>query len=74
MSTDARKPADRVRTWGHLRALAADAELWLSANLTAWHFVHREGIWVERDSGEPMLGLLSRLVTEKVGQPVSFAS
>lgn len=49
-------------------------ELWLSANLTAWHFVHREGIWVERDSGEPMLGLLSRLVTEKVGQPVSFAS
>lgn len=47
-------------------------ELWLSANLTAWHFRLRDGVWVERDSGEDMLGLLSRLVSEKVGDAVSF--
>ncbi len=47
-------------------------ELWLSANHTAWHFVRIDGIWVERDRNEPMLPLLSRLVAEKVGLPVSF--
>ncbi|MEC7946546.1 MAG: iron donor protein CyaY [Myxococcota bacterium] len=49
-------------------------ELWLSANLTAWHFVHGEGGWIERDSGEDMLQLLGRLVSEKVGESVTFRS
>jgi len=49
-------------------------ELWLSANLTAWHFVYGPDGWVERDSGEPMLALFSRLVGEKVGQAVAFTS
>lgn len=49
-------------------------ELWLSANLTAWHFVHGDAGWVERDSGEDMLALLGRLVSEKVAQTVSFRS
>lgn len=47
-------------------------ELWLSANLRAWHFVREDGTWVERDSGEDMLGLLGRLVGEKLRLPVKF--
>ena len=47
-------------------------ELWLSANLTAWHFVREGGTWVERDDGGPMLGLLARLVGEKLGLQVSL--
>lgn len=49
-------------------------ELWLSANYTAWHFLCVDGTWVERDNGEPMLRVLSTLVTEKLGQPVTFES
>lgn len=45
-------------------------ELWLSANLTAWHFKHHGGDWVERDTGEPMLDVLSRLFSEKLGESV----
>ncbi len=47
-------------------------ELWLSANLRAWHFVHEGGVWVERDTGEDMLALLSRLIGEKLGQPLAL--
>jgi len=45
-------------------------ELWLSANLTAWHFVHEGGAWVERDSGEALPGLLAHLVSGKLGMQV----
>ncbi len=45
-------------------------ELWLSANLRAWHFVWNGERWVERDTGEDMLELLSRLFSEKLGMEV----
>lgn len=45
-------------------------ELWLSANLRAWHFVREDGTWRERDTGQDMLGLLGGLVGEKLGMPV----
>lgn len=48
-------------------------ELWLSANLRAWHFKHQGDRWIERDSGEPMSELLSRLFTEKLGTRVQLA-
>ncbi|MFT5685410.1 MAG: iron donor protein CyaY [Myxococcota bacterium] len=48
-------------------------ELWLSANYTAWHFLCIEGIWVERDTDEPMLDILSRLFSEKLDESVSFS-
>ena len=48
-------------------------ELWLSANLTAWHFVCRSGDWLERDSKEPMLAVLGRLYSQKLGEPVAFS-
>lgn len=47
-------------------------ELWLSANLTAWHFLRKDGVWVERDSGEEMVAVLSRLFSEKLGGAVAF--
>ncbi len=52
---------------------APTRELWLSANLRAWHFVHEGGRWVERDTGEPMLPLLAGLIAEKLGQPVQLS-
>jgi len=47
-------------------------ELWLSANYTAWHFLRTGEAWVERDSGEPMLDVLSRLFSAKLGESVFF--
>jgi len=47
-------------------------ELWLSANRTAWHFRFRDDRWHERDTGEDMLELLSRLYSEKLDHPVRF--
>lgn len=47
-------------------------ELWLSANLRAWHFVHEAGVWIERDTSEDMLGLLSRLIGEKLDAPLAL--
>lgn len=49
-------------------------ELWLSANYTAWHFLRVGGSWIERDSGEPMLQVLSTLVTDKLDLTVRFES
>ena len=47
-------------------------ELWLSANLRAWHFRWGGGGWVERDSGEALNAVLGRLYSEKLGFSVSF--
>jgi iron donor protein CyaY len=49
-------------------------ELWLSANYTAWHFLHKEDSWVERDTGEPLHDVLAKLFSEKLGETVSFSS
>jgi len=48
-------------------------EIWLSANLSAWHFRCAEGQWLERDSNEPMLDVLSTLFTDKLGQDIGFS-
>ncbi len=49
-------------------------ELWLSANLRAWHFRRVDGVWRERDTDEPMLELLSALFSEKTGLRVGFSA
>ena len=49
-------------------------ELWLSANLTAWHFFYNGQRWVERDSGEDMLDLLGRLFSGKLGERIAFTA
>ena len=48
-------------------------ELWLSANLTAWHFRREDGQWLERDSSVPMLDVLSDLFSDKLSMPVRFS-
>ena len=47
-------------------------EIWLSANFTAWHFLSKDGVWVERDSAEPMLTVLSTLFSDKLGMDIQF--
>ena len=47
-------------------------ELWLSANLTAWHFRRVDGTWLERDTGEPMLEILGKLFSDKTGLSIQF--
>ena len=47
-------------------------EIWLSADYRAWHFLRKEGRWVERDTGESMTALLSSLLSEKLGESVAL--
>ena len=47
-------------------------EIWLSANFTAWHFVRNNGEWLERDSDEQMLDVLSSLFSDKLGMDIRF--
>ena len=47
-------------------------ELWLSANYTAWHFLCVDGQWIERDTSESMLAVLSEIISEKVEQQVQL--
>ncbi len=47
-------------------------EIWLSANFTAWHFLKKDGAWVERDSAELMLDVLSTLFSDKLGMDIQF--
>ncbi len=47
-------------------------ELWLSANLRAWHFRWAGAGWVERDTGEALSDVLGHLYTEKLGFPVQL--
>lgn len=47
-------------------------ELWLSANRTAWHFRYVDGTWLERDTKAPMLPLLSKLFSDKLGMDIAF--
>jgi len=47
-------------------------ELWLSANLRAWHFTRTGGTWTERDTGRPLADVLGELFSAKVGQEIRF--
>lgn len=49
-------------------------ELWLSAFSRAWHFRYADGTWLERDTGEPLEGVLSGLFTRKLGAGVTVAN
>jgi len=47
-------------------------ELWLSANLRAWHFQRSHGAWRERDTGQALSEVLSDLFSGKVGSEIRF--
>ncbi len=48
-------------------------EFWLSANFSAWHFIRSDGEWIERDTSEPMLKVLSTLFSDKLGMDIQFS-
>jgi iron donor protein CyaY len=48
-------------------------EIWLSANFTAWHFLRIDGEWLERDSSESMLDVLSGILSEKIKENVRLS-
>ena len=50
-------------------------ETWMAADNTAWHFsapAESQGGWVARKTGEELFASLSKLVSAKMGQPVSI--
>lgn len=47
-------------------------ELWLSANLQAWHFRRVDGVWTERDTREPLATVLARLFSDRLDSEVTF--
>ena len=51
---------------------AAAQQIWLSANMTAWHFAWHEATqsWRDTKSGSELFTELGRLVAEKLSHPV----
>lgn len=47
-------------------------ELWLSANLRAWHFRLAGDRWIERDTDEPLTAVLGGLFSNKLKLAVHF--
>lgn len=47
-------------------------ELWLSAYSRAWHFRNIDGAWLERDTNEPMVAVLSTIFTRKLAFAVEI--
>lgn len=47
-------------------------ELWLSANYTAWHFLRIDNQWIERDTSESMLSILSEIISKKIQQQIQL--
>ncbi len=55
---------------------AAAQQIWLSANMSAWHFAWHEATssWRDTKSGAELFTELGRLVAEKLSQPVALRS
>jgi CyaY protein len=54
----------------------ASMQIWLSANLAAWHFGWHEATssWRDTKSGEELFTQLGLLVSQKLAQPVKLRS
>lgn len=51
---------------------AITKEIWVAARSGGFHFRKEGDSWVDTRSGEPLMVLLSRLVSEQAGMPVQF--
>lgn len=53
----------------------AARQIWVSANLSAWHFSYDDatGRWVDTREGNELGTLLSKLVGERLGRAVQLA-
>jgi CyaY protein len=55
-----------------LNAQAPTQQLWLAARSGARHFVARDGHWIDTRDGAEFYAVLSRVVGEHAGQPVTL--
>jgi CyaY protein len=55
---------------------SAAQQIWMSANMQAWHFGWHEGTqsWRDTRSGAELFTELGKLVSEKLAQPVKLRS
>jgi CyaY protein len=54
---------------------SAAQQIWLSANMQAWHFSwDPSGIWRDTRSGAELISELGKLVSGKLAQPVKLLS
>lgn len=53
---------------------SAARQIWLSANMTAWHFSFAGGEWKDARSGAELFAELGSLVSGKLAQPVRLRS
>jgi CyaY protein len=53
----------------------AARQIWMAADRNAWHFDWdaERAAWVAKKSGDELWGTLSRVLTTKLGKPVSLA-
>lgn len=53
----------------------AAKQIWMAADLTAWHFDWDEGqrSWIATKTGDELWQTVSRLVTKKLKTPVEFS-
>lgn len=51
----------------------AARQIWMSANRSAWHFNLDEGTqrWLDARGGRELRGLVSEVVSKKLGRPIS---
>ena len=57
-----------------LNSHRAARQIWLSAERSAWHFdfVPAENAWVAGKTGDELWTTLTRLLTDKLGEPVTL--
>jgi CyaY protein len=51
---------------------SAAQQIWLSANLAAWHFAWDGAQWKDTRTGKELFAELGRLVSEKLAQPLAL--
>lgn len=53
----------------------AARQIWMAAERNAWHFDwdDERSAWVAKKTGDELWGTLSRVLSSKLGQPVSLA-
>lgn len=53
----------------------AARQIWMAADRSAWHFDWdgERSAWVAKKTGDELWGTLSRVLSTKLGQPVSLA-
>jgi CyaY protein len=64
-------PSERYVVNSHRAA----RQIWMAADRSAWHFDWdaERSAWIAKKTGDELWGTLSRVLTTKLGQPVSLS-